>query len=271
MRLWAAISLPDLRTRSYPSWIAGLRYTGPDGTNRGKYCKGLRPGTVLSLVREPDNPHSESGLAVAVKHSGRHLGYIPNRHHWVGSAMDEGKVVDCVVDRINTTGWFFVRARFVGLTLTVANPSRERAASVIKEPKPKRNKVAEAREKERERKASDLCIDGLRVLAHIARSDDDLSAEELAVQAEYIFLRLHSAGYERDAFLIEKLLGTAQGLIVPRRAFVRAANIVAKDKDNFAQVLNATLRMVSRSGPFNEIERAALEKLQAAGSTNGWL
>lgn len=257
--------------RSYPSWIAGLKYTGPDGTNRGRYCKCLRPGMALSLVREPDNPHSKSGLAVAVKHAGRHLGFIPDRHQWVGRAIDEGQFVTCIIDRIDTAGWLFVRARFVGLTLSVGSRARERVVSVAKEPKPKRDKVAEAREKERERKAGDLCINGLRILAHLAKSDNDLSAEELAVQAEYIFLRLNSAGFERDPILIEKILGTAQGLMVPRRAFVRAANLVAKDREDFSQVLAAALRMVDRPSPLNDIEIAALQKLQSAGKANGWL
>lgn len=254
--------------RSYPSWIAGLKYPGPDGTNRGWYCKGLRPGTMLNLVREPDNPHSESGLAVAVTHEGRHLGYIPSRHEWVGEAIDEDKVVTCIVDRIEISGWLFRRARFVGLILSVARRTRE---PVAKEPKPKRDKAAEAREKERERKAGDLCIDGLKILAHIAKSDDNLSAEELAAQADYIAARLQSADFAADGVLIEKLLGRAQGLTVPQRAFVRATNIVAKDRQHFSQVLAAALRMVDRPAPLNDTEIAALQKLQAAGKANGWL
>ena len=63
--------------RSYPSWIAGLRHRGMDGTNRGRYCGRLRTGDRLDLVPEPENPHDE--YAVAVRHDGRHLGYIPAR------------------------------------------------------------------------------------------------------------------------------------------------------------------------------------------------
>lgn len=254
--------------RTYPSWIAGLRYRGPDGTNRGRYCTHLRSGTALNLVREPDNPHSKSGLAVAVRHKGAHLGYIPSRHHWVGEAMDEGKWITCLVERIELRGLIFRRARFVGLRLTVG--ARERVPpkpKAAKPPKPKRDKAAEAREKE----ATDICINGLKILAHIAKSDDDLSAEELAAQADYIAGRLQSARFPADAVLIERILGRAQGLAVPQRAFVRATNIVAKDREHFGQVLAAALRMVERPTTLNETEIAALEKLQAAGKANGWL
>lgn len=61
--------------RTYPSWIAGLRYRGPDGTNRGRYCvHNLNPGVALDLLAEPSNPHDNH--AVAVKHRGHYLGYI---------------------------------------------------------------------------------------------------------------------------------------------------------------------------------------------------
>lgn len=98
--------------RSYPSWIAGLRYPGPDGTNRGSYCaRNLDSGTKLDLLPEPNNPHDDH--AVAVMHQGHHLGYIPARHAWIGEALiDEKETLNCKVDKIETIGWLFPPGEF---------------------------------------------------------------------------------------------------------------------------------------------------------------
>jgi len=87
--------------RWYPSWIAGIKYTAPDGTDRGKYCaRNLSVGAVLDLVLEPDNPHSR--WAVAIKHQGHHLGYVPARHDWVGRALRDVRALNALAtDRQN--------------------------------------------------------------------------------------------------------------------------------------------------------------------------
>ena len=61
--------------RSYPSWIAGLKFPAPDGTDRGAYCAGLTEGSSLNMVPEPTNKFDSH--AVALHHNGKHLGYIP--------------------------------------------------------------------------------------------------------------------------------------------------------------------------------------------------
>ena len=173
--------------KGYPSWIAGIKYRGPDGTDRGKYCaRNLSAGAVLDLVLEPDNLHSR--WAVAIKHHGRHLGYVPERHHWVGCALREGKALSCVVNQMETEGWLFRRrARFVALDISVSDDQ------------PARDIV----DKEKRGRAREACISGLRVLAHIALSDDLWSENELAIQASYIGARLASAGFDRDDELTE--------------------------------------------------------------------
>jgi HIRAN domain len=103
--------------RSYPSWIAGLRYRGPDGTKRGKYCLGLREGDRLDLVPEPENEHDRN--AIAIKHNGRHLGYVPMRHQWVAEAIAEGDRLSCAVTKMETEGWLLKRASFVGVRIAV--------------------------------------------------------------------------------------------------------------------------------------------------------
>jgi hypothetical protein len=144
--------------RTYRSWIAGLRYRGPGGINRGSYCaQNLKVGTGLDLIHEPDNPHDDH--AVAVKHQGHHLGYIPARHSWVGNALiDEDAVLGCGVDKIETVGWLFRRASFVGLSITIM---KDRQPTKTKMPSSRREDVSRQK---LEQKARDACLDGLRVL-----------------------------------------------------------------------------------------------------------
>ena len=256
--------------RTYSSWITGLRYPGPDGTNRQKYCCSLRSGTVVRLVREPENQYSD--LAVGVKYQDRHLGYIPDRHAWIADAIDEGKILTCTVSRIETVGFFFPRAKYVGLSVSVDTPVREKAAVAASKPaKPKKDKAAEARRRSLENSARELCINGLRVLAHIALSDHDLSADELVIEAKYIDARLRARGVDHDSALVEYLLGMAQGLSVPQRGFVRALNAVVIDKENFSLVLKAVLDLFRLSVSPNQTEIAALTRIQAVGKAKGWL
>ena len=77
------------KSRTYPSFVAGLNYRSPDGLDRTTYLVRLPVGTVLDLVREPDNPHDAN--AVAVHHNKRNVGYIPAKHDWVSRSLDEGR------------------------------------------------------------------------------------------------------------------------------------------------------------------------------------
>jgi len=109
------------------------------------------------------------------------------------------------------------------------------------------------------------------VLAHIALSDYDLSADELAIEAKYIDARLLSCGIDHDPILTEYLLGMAQALSVPQRGFVRALNVVATDKQNFSLVLEAALGLFGHSVNPNQTELAALTRIQTVGKAKGWL
>ena len=81
--------------RAYPSWITGLEYRSPDGTDRRAYCASLNVGDVLKLRPEPTNPYDPK--AVAIYHSGRHIGYVPRKHHWVRESLREGDTLECSV------------------------------------------------------------------------------------------------------------------------------------------------------------------------------
>lgn len=85
--------------RSYPSWIAGVPYVGPDGTDRAAFCASLRPGEKLALVPEPTNIHDPDAVAIYCR--GHHLGYVPARHHWVHDSLHEGDELECIVTDID--------------------------------------------------------------------------------------------------------------------------------------------------------------------------
>jgi hypothetical protein len=106
--------------RSYPSWIHGL--------NRTRYCaRHLKPGAFLDLVPEQESPHDRA--AVALHHAGHHIGYIPERHHWIARALDDGETLACVVMKVEIRGRLLRRARHVDLLIGVAD--RERRAELV--------------------------------------------------------------------------------------------------------------------------------------------
>jgi hypothetical protein len=115
--------------RSYTSFIAGLRHRAPDGTHRQRYCaRQLKRGVTVELTPEPDNP--SNAAAIAVKHAGRHLGYIPKRHDWVAASLAAGDTVACSVDEIEYVGWPFKRAGRVVLRVDIAREGSAIGAAV---------------------------------------------------------------------------------------------------------------------------------------------
>jgi len=244
--------------RSYPSCIAGLRCRGPDGTNRGRYCvHNLKFGTQLDLLPEPNNPHDDR--AVAVKHEGHHLGYIPARHSWIGDALiDENEILNCNVDKIETVGWLFPRASFVGLRVVVFN---DREAAKAKAPS-SRGPEDMARQK-LEQKARDVCLDGLRVLDYIAPPNHSLSSD-MNIEASYIEARLAMSGFQHDPTLVDALIGVAQGLTVRKPSFVRAVNAIAGHDAHYKLVCEVARQLTEISGP-NQFQSEALARLLEAG------
>ena len=248
--------------RSYPSWIAGLRYRGPDGTNRASYCvRNRRVGSRLDLIPEPSNSHDDH--AVAVKHRGRHLGYVPMRHSWVGEALiDEDAVLDCDVTKIETSGWIFPCASFVGLLISIIEDRRAtKAKGASLNPRPE-----DTARLKLEHKARDACLDGLRVLDYIAPPNHALKSE-MNIEASYIEARLAMAGFDHDAALVDLLIGVAQGLVVRKPSFVRAVNAVAVNEEHYSLVCDAAKDLVTASGP-NPFQSEALERLFACKRRN---
>ena len=67
------------------------------------------------------------------------------------------------------------------------------------------------------------------------------------------------------------MLMLAQALSVSKRSFVLALNEVATDRQNYALVLNAALRITSARNSLNAVEAAALERLRTVGKKHGWI
>jgi hypothetical protein len=258
--------------RSYPSWIAGLRYRAPDGLNRGRYCaKHLLPGATLDLLPEPDNPQSEEGNAVAIKFRGRHLGFIPSRHEWVGRALSEGTALRCVVIRVEVGGWLFSIARSVALRIDVLDGSGPGGVRKAVGGDSIAHPAADVARRNREQRAREACMDGLRVLAYLALSDDMLTQEELNIEASYIESRLAMSGFDHDPDLTETLIVIARGLVVPKRSFARVVNAVAGDEAHFRLVWDAAQQLAATARKMSKIEVEALDRLQTAGRGKGWI
>ena len=103
---------------SYPTWIAELRRQSPEGVDRRRYAyEKIGRGESIELIREHANQHDDQ--AVAFRHLGVHLGYVPKRHRWVAAAMDEGRRLIAIVDKVKVGGIFRRRAKFVRVRIAV--------------------------------------------------------------------------------------------------------------------------------------------------------
>ena len=110
--------LAESSVQSYPSWIAELRHELPDGIDRRRYAyENIGRGEFIELVREPANQSADH--AVAFRHHGVHLGYVPKRHRWVAPALDDGRRLIAIVDKVKVGGILRRRAKFVGVRILV--------------------------------------------------------------------------------------------------------------------------------------------------------
>jgi hypothetical protein len=115
--------IAESSVRSYPSWIADLRRKSPTGIDRRHYAyEHIGPGEALELVREPANRSNDH--AVAYRHRGVHLGYVPQRQRWIAEALDDGLCLTAVAEKVQI-GWISRRrAKFVGTRIVVLNDGR---------------------------------------------------------------------------------------------------------------------------------------------------
>lgn len=97
---WNDFSLP----------VCGERFDNEDGSSRQDELRQCRPGELITLMREPENPHDHMAVAV-YSCRGVQVGYLGReRACWIGSKMDRGYLVAAIVHRVRG-------ARLPGATL----------------------------------------------------------------------------------------------------------------------------------------------------------
>jgi hypothetical protein len=111
--------LAESSVRSYPTWIAGLERKSPDGVDRRRYVyEKIRPGDSIELIRENAGRYEH---AVAFRHRGVYIGHVPKRHFWLAHAIDDGRRLLAIVDKVKVGGIFRRRAKSVGVRIVVLN------------------------------------------------------------------------------------------------------------------------------------------------------
>lgn len=80
--------------------LVGERYENEDGSSRQEEIERCSEGEMVDLVREPDNPHDPSAVAV-LSARGVKIGYLgADRCGWIGSKIDRGYDVRAIIGRV---------------------------------------------------------------------------------------------------------------------------------------------------------------------------
>lgn len=88
-------------------------YVAVVGCHRYHGTTMLKPGMMVTLLKEPDNLYDDEAIAVMVDHLGR-IGYVANSVHTVPKGCrSAGRVYDTFGEK--TTGW----VRFVAKDLVI--------------------------------------------------------------------------------------------------------------------------------------------------------
>ena len=99
--------------KSYPSYLVGQN-KGPQRSTVHKLLHILRQeindikgnSDMLLVRREPDNPYDDKAVAIYLRDPDYKLGYLPQKHHWVADALDEGSEVLALIKEIRREGLF---------------------------------------------------------------------------------------------------------------------------------------------------------------------
>jgi hypothetical protein len=109
--------LAESSVRSYPTWIAELKRKSPDRVDHRRYVyEKIRPGDSIELIREETDREEH---AVAFRHRGVFIGYVPKGHFWIAHAIDDGRRLLAIVDKVKVGGIFRRRAKSVGIRVVV--------------------------------------------------------------------------------------------------------------------------------------------------------
>ena len=104
--------------QSYRTWIAELRRKSPEGVDRRRFIyKEIGAGILIELIREVADDHDKH--AVAFRHLGVHIGYVPRRHRWIAHAIDNGRRLVAIVEKVKVGVIFRRRAKFVRIRIVL--------------------------------------------------------------------------------------------------------------------------------------------------------
>lgn len=252
--------------RAYPSFIAGLAYESPTGTDRRRYCACLQVGSTLELVPEPTNAHDPD--AIALVHDGHHLGYVPAKHRWVAESLAEGDELICLVESVGIDDADPDCAYRVGLQIGIVSDGDDIPALFLRETP----EMRAARERQDlEDTARRCCVDGLRVLVYLSMVDGVRSPEEANIQASIIESRLAMTGIDRDPALLVMLTDLTATLAPTKSSMARSVNIVAKDPDYLRLIYGAAVLIADFDDTVDASEAEVMKRLVAAAQPPGGL
>jgi hypothetical protein len=89
------MGINDFRLR-----LVGTQFDNEDGSSRQEELSSCSVGELVTLEREPHNPHDPSAVAV---YSSRHvqIGYIGADYaSWIGSKIDRGYDVRAIIGKV---------------------------------------------------------------------------------------------------------------------------------------------------------------------------
>lgn len=89
------MGINDFRLR-----LVGTQFDNEDGSSRQEELGRCAAGEAVDLVREPENPHDPSAVAV-ISRRGVRIGYIGADYtSWIGSKVDRGYDVRAVLGKL---------------------------------------------------------------------------------------------------------------------------------------------------------------------------
>lgn len=95
----------------------GEAYDNEDGTSRQEELGRCKPGDIIHLERQPDNPHDPMAVALLTER-GVYVGYLGReRARWIGSKIDRGYDVRAIVHRVKGA---HLRGALLGLVVRLS-------------------------------------------------------------------------------------------------------------------------------------------------------
>ena len=116
-------------------------------------------------------------------------------------------------------------------------------------------------QKQREQRARQACLNGMRVLAYLALADDVVTDVEVNIQQSYIEARLAMCGFDHDEQVLTEMMALSSALSVPSRSFTRALNVISEDRAHFKLILDAASRVAEAIPVLDGTERKALQQI----------